>query len=100
MLAYWQNNVAENFLPPISDKKKNEVESRKIENVPLKTKKEHVRSTSARRAHRERGPSDGSDEQQRNNMKAYVSEDNGGLHYLHPEGCMITAVPDYEHNAF
>jgi hypothetical protein len=28
MLAYWQNNVAENFLPPISDKKKLEIETR------------------------------------------------------------------------
>lgn len=44
MLAYWQNNVAENFLPPISDKKRGEVEMRKIVNEPLKVKKEIVKS--------------------------------------------------------
>lgn len=40
MLAYWQNNVAENFLPPISDKKKLEVANRKYHNEPIKAKKD------------------------------------------------------------
>ena len=42
MLAYWQNNVAENFLPPISAHKRDEVEMRKMVNEPLKVKKENV----------------------------------------------------------
>jgi len=43
MLAYWQHNVAENFLPLISDKKRGEVEKRKMVNEPLKVKKEIVK---------------------------------------------------------
>ena len=43
MLAYWQHNVAENFLPPISDKNRGEVEKRKMVNEPLKVKKEIVK---------------------------------------------------------
>lgn len=42
MLAYWQKNVAENFLPPISDKKRVEIEMRKVTNEPLKVKKQAV----------------------------------------------------------
>ncbi len=34
--------MAENFLPPISVQKKMEIEMRKIENEPLKVKKEMV----------------------------------------------------------
>lgn len=42
MLHYWQNNVAENFLPAISDKKRLEIEMRKIANEPLKVKKQAI----------------------------------------------------------
>ena len=42
MLQYWQNNVAENFLPPISNQKRVEIEMRKVNNEPLKVKKEAV----------------------------------------------------------
>lgn len=53
MLQYWQHNVAENFLPPISDKKRVEIEMRKVNNEPLKVKKEAViRVKSASRQHR------------------------------------------------
>ena len=33
-MQYWQNNVIQNFLPPIDYKKKIEVEARKMENDP------------------------------------------------------------------
>lgn len=51
MLAYWQNNVAENFLPPISVQKKMEIEMRKIENEPLKVKKETVKRIKSAQKH-------------------------------------------------
>jgi hypothetical protein len=38
-IAYWQNNVILNFLPPIDVKKKLEVEARKVENETYTYKK-------------------------------------------------------------
>lgn len=80
MLAYWQNNVAENFLPPISAQKRVEVETRKQGNEPLKVKKQNViRTNSARRGKRSDNFSD-----------------DGLGHYINSDNCMLTAVPNFE----
>jgi hypothetical protein len=50
MLSYWQSHVAEHFLPPVSEKRKLEVEARKIGNEPIKAKKDKVRSACRNRS--------------------------------------------------
>ena len=45
--------MAENFLPPISVQKKMEIEMRKIENEPLKAKKETVKRIKSAQKHKQ-----------------------------------------------
>ena len=80
MLSYWQSHVAEHFLPPVSEKRKLEVEQRKLGNEPIKAKKEKVRSASVNKnrtqesiMHQNESTMKG---QNQMILKAYISEDN------------------------